>query len=292
MKPVLVTGATGKVGGTGRHLAQMLLERGAPVRAVVHKEDERSQVLAKAGAEIVCADFLDEDAIRCAMEGVGVAYFCAPVFDVLLRATTVFALCARDCGVERIINLSQWGTKDPILSEATRLHRLGEMIFDWAGTPTSHLRPAMFMEQLVMVFSTGVRTKSTLVAPFNDERVNMIAAVDVSRVAAEIALDPKRHGPGPYELTGPANFTLHDVASTLAAELGRPVKYVNVDPVAWKKGALEWMPPHLAGHLEKLYEKGRLGRLNYGPTPVVHAVTGKPPTTLKEFFREHRAPFA
>ncbi len=52
------------------------------------------------------------------------------------------------------------------------------------------------------------------------------------------------------------------------------------------------MPPHLTGHLEKLYEKGRLGRLNYGPTSVVQEVTGKAPTTLKEFLTANRPVFA
>ena len=104
MKPVLVTGATGVVGATGRHLAELLLKRGAPVRAMVRKDDERSQKLAEAGAEIVKGDFLDEDAVRSAMQGVDVAYFCPPVFEVLLQATTVFAHCAREASVKRVIN--------------------------------------------------------------------------------------------------------------------------------------------------------------------------------------------
>ena len=53
MKPVLVTGATGAVGATGRHLVELLLKRGAPVRAMVRREDERSKKLADAGAEVL-----------------------------------------------------------------------------------------------------------------------------------------------------------------------------------------------------------------------------------------------
>ncbi len=52
------------------------------------------------------------------------------------------------------------------------------------------------------------------------------------------------------------------------------------------------MPPHLAGHLEKLCEKGRLGRLNYGPISVVQEVTGKAPMTLKEVLKANRPAFA
>ncbi|KAA0069975.1 NmrA family NAD(P)-binding protein [Tardiphaga sp. P9-11] len=293
MKPILVSGATGTVGGTGRHLVKLLLDRGAAVRAMVRKEDARSQALRDAGAEVVSADFLDEEAVRRAMEGISTAYFCPPVFDVLLHATTVFALCARDCAVSRIINLSQWGTIDPILSPATRLHRFGEAILDWSGVPTSHLRPAMFMEQLVVIFGDSVRQKGMLVAPFNQEKASMVAASDVSRVAAAIALQPEHFGPGGYQLTGAENYSLEDVAVVMTDVIGRKVTYQNVDPNVWEKMASNMgIPAHVVAHLGKLYEKGRLGKLNYTPTSEVERVGGASPTTLKDFVQVNRAAFA
>jgi uncharacterized protein YbjT (DUF2867 family) len=58
----LVTGATG---GTGRDTVQRLVEKGHAVRALVHKEDARSEALRGAGAEVVVGDLLDhDDAIR------------------------------------------------------------------------------------------------------------------------------------------------------------------------------------------------------------------------------------
>jgi len=40
---ILVTGASvGRQGATGNHVTRMLLERGVPVRALVHRDDERS----------------------------------------------------------------------------------------------------------------------------------------------------------------------------------------------------------------------------------------------------------
>ncbi len=50
---VLVTGAAGGVmGGTGRLLAEMLLKRGTPVRALVRTDDDRAAALRAAGAEV------------------------------------------------------------------------------------------------------------------------------------------------------------------------------------------------------------------------------------------------
>ena len=64
-KPVLVTSAAGgRQGKTGRHVSEMLLARGIPVRAFVHAIDERSEHLWSLGAEIFEGDFLDARAVQ------------------------------------------------------------------------------------------------------------------------------------------------------------------------------------------------------------------------------------
>jgi len=54
--PILVTGAAGNVGSIGRIVVKLLRERDLPVRALVHRLDERSQALSEMGAELVVAD--------------------------------------------------------------------------------------------------------------------------------------------------------------------------------------------------------------------------------------------
>ena len=63
----LITGASGRTGG---ETARYLLERGYPVRAFVHQEDERSAQLQARGAEIVVGDLHDFMTVRQALEGV------------------------------------------------------------------------------------------------------------------------------------------------------------------------------------------------------------------------------
>jgi uncharacterized protein YbjT (DUF2867 family) len=52
----LVTGATGRA---GRDTVQRLVEKGHAVRALVHREDERSEALRGTGAEVVVGDLLE-----------------------------------------------------------------------------------------------------------------------------------------------------------------------------------------------------------------------------------------
>src|SRR5262245_39419545 len=64
---VLVTGATGKIGGA---VAAQLLEKGLPTRALVHRDDARAARLRVLGAEVVVADMLDIQQVQAALDGV------------------------------------------------------------------------------------------------------------------------------------------------------------------------------------------------------------------------------
>ena len=79
--PILVTGAAGgrrqgpsAQGSTGFHVTRLLLERGEPVRALVHRFDERSDELRALGAEVVVGDLLELPSVRAAVDGVTRGY--------------------------------------------------------------------------------------------------------------------------------------------------------------------------------------------------------------------------
>ncbi len=74
-KKFVVTGATGH---TGSCTVERLPERGHAVRALAHREDNRSKRLEKMGAEAVIGDFLKFNDVRAAMRGVPGAHFCYP----------------------------------------------------------------------------------------------------------------------------------------------------------------------------------------------------------------------
>ena len=59
--PILVTGAAGRIGAIRRTVTDLLLAQGNRVRAMVRKEDARSQALRNMGAEIVIGDLPLDD---------------------------------------------------------------------------------------------------------------------------------------------------------------------------------------------------------------------------------------
>ena len=76
MTVVLVTTANGD---TGRPMVDDLLEEGLHVRAMVRKDDARTQRLRDQGAEVVFGDLLNFRDVRAALTGAQRAYFNCPV---------------------------------------------------------------------------------------------------------------------------------------------------------------------------------------------------------------------
>jgi NAD(P)H dehydrogenase (quinone) len=175
----LVIGATGK---TGRHTVHHLLEGGHVVRAMVHKEDERSEALRSAGAEVVIGELLEhDDAVRAAA-GTGGAYFCYPVSPGLIQATAYFAEAAKRAALKVIVNMSQISAREDSKSHAARDHWIAERLFDWSGVPTVHIRPTFFSEWLLFPFVRSTIVKNGIIdLPYGNGRHAPIAGEDQAR---------------------------------------------------------------------------------------------------------------
>ena len=89
--PILVTGAAGNVGSVGRGVVKLLRECDLPVRALVHRLDERSQVLSEMGAELVVADLTNGADVVRALRGCKRMYFGMSISSSSLQATAIAA---------------------------------------------------------------------------------------------------------------------------------------------------------------------------------------------------------
>src|SRR5215213_7608268 len=117
--PILVTGAAGRVGGVGRAVAELLLQRGRAVRAMVRSEDERARALREMGAEVAVGDLLDLDSMHRAIAGCETMYFGTSISDAYLAATVNAAAVAKHHGVKAFINMSQMTVSQMSITETT-----------------------------------------------------------------------------------------------------------------------------------------------------------------------------
>src|SRR5258708_14118796 len=223
MKKVLITGATGATGGNA---IKRLLELKVPVRALVHKVDERSEKLSSQGVEIVVGDLSDFEAVSEALRGITAAYFVFPVkVTGILEDTAFFAQAALEQGVGAIVNMSQISARRIAKSHAAQNHWIAERLLDRSGIPVTHLRPTFFAEWLTYL-SESIREKNMFPLPFGDARYAPIAAEDQGRSSAAILNDSAEHAGKIYPLYGPKELTQYYVADFFSQVFGSKNTYV------------------------------------------------------------------
>ena len=146
--PILVTGATGYVGG---RLWRRLRERGRSVRCLA-RDPRRLDDHLGPGFEAVGGDVLDPDSLVAALDGVRCAYYLIHSmgsdagFEEQDRvAAGNFADAARAAGVERIVYLGGLGDEREALSPHLRSrHEVGRILRE-SGVPTIELRASIVL---------------------------------------------------------------------------------------------------------------------------------------------------
>ena len=283
---VLVTGATGLTGG---YTAEILTQQGIPVRALVHKEDERAQKLRMMGVDVVIGDLLNLNDARRALDGVSTAYFIYPIAPGIIDATAYFAQAAKEAGTKAVVNMSQISARRDSKSNAARDHWMAERVFDWSGLEMTHLRPTYFAEWLLYPhFLQTIRDNSLIVLPFGEGRHAPITARDQARLIAAILADPKPHAGKTYPLHGPEEMSQHQVAKIVGDVLGKRVEYQPIT-IEQFRGQLTQagIPSFLVQHLCEValdYQNG----IFEGEDTVIKAVTGQAPMTVQAFVEAHR----
>jgi NAD(P)H dehydrogenase (quinone) len=228
---VLVTGATGRIGGA---VATQLLEKGPKsgivTRAMVHREDARSARLRELGAEVVVADMFDIQRVTAAMDGVDRLYFNPPYHPHALDSAVAFAVAARRQGVEAVVALGQWLASPEHPSLMTRHAWLTDKLFELLPD-TAHVavNPGYFADNYLQVVPMAAQlgvlatpTGAGLNAPPSNE--------DIARVAVGALLDPHRHDGRAYRPTGPTLLSGSEIADAVGEALGRRVRHIDIPP--------------------------------------------------------------
>jgi uncharacterized protein YbjT (DUF2867 family) len=253
---IAVFGATGAQGGG---LARAILddpEGGFSVRAVTRNVDsDKARALAAAGAEVVAADLDDAASVARAMDGAYGAY-CVTNFwehfspEKELAQARNLAQSAKAAGVQHVIWSTLEDTRNKVPLDDARMPTLmdrykvphfdakgeADAFFREAGVPTTFLLTSFYWDNLIhfgMEPKPGADGVLQFVLPMDDAKLPGIAAEDIGRSAYGIF----KAGPAMIGRTiGIAGEHLDgaEMASALAAALGRDVRHAAVTPAQYR----------------------------------------------------------
>src|SRR4051812_8094708 len=150
--PVLVTGATGRI---GQGVVDLLLSAGVPVRALTHREEALSSL--RPEAEVVTGDLTAPESLEAALQGVETVFlvWTAPQMTV---PAVVDRLAA---SVRRVVFLSSpHRTPHPFFQQPNPMadmHAEIERLIASSGLASTMLRPGMFASNVVAWWSDAIR---------------------------------------------------------------------------------------------------------------------------------------
>lgn len=282
---ILVTGATGTVGS---EVVRQLAASGVRVRAAARSLPRLTMVAP--GVEFVAIDFRHSGTLARALAGVDRLFLLTPLEECMVEVGRAAVEGARAAGVKHIVRLSAFGAGENEETELARVHRIVEELVEVSGIAFTHLRPNSFMQNLLSNFGELIRNEHAIYMPQGEGRVSMIDVRDIAAVAVA-ALSGEEHAGRAYELTGPEALSAAQVAEVLSDTIGQHIRYFDVPESAMRTALSEKdMSPWIVDVIMELYAVSRAG-LAARVTDAVQEVLGRPPTSFRQFVRDHAGAF-
>ncbi|WP_211291511.1 NAD(P)H-binding protein [Micromonospora wenchangensis] len=280
--PVLVTGATGRV---GRHVIDLLTDAGVPVRALVRRSESAATL--PATVEVVTGDLTVPASLDAALHAVSTVLlvWTAPPQTA---AAVVDRLAAH---AQRIVHLSApHRTPHPFFQQPNpmaALHAEVERLITGTGLGLTVVRPGMFASNALLWWAAAIRAGSPVRWPYGAAET---APVDDRDVAAVVARTLTEEGPagGDHVLTGPESLSQAEQVGIIGDVLGRPVAFEELSPDEFRRGAPQAARPAVDMLLNAW--KAALGQPAY-VTSGVAEILGTPPRTFRQWVVDHAAAF-
>ncbi|MCF3179836.1 SDR family oxidoreductase [Streptomyces polychromogenes] len=277
---ILVTGATGKVGGE----VVRLLPSDRPVR-IMAREPGRV-VGAAETAEIVRGDYGDPQSVAAALAGVTAVFLLTnPVGrddEGILRA-------ARAADVRHVVKVSAAAVGDRRADDLiTRWQRGNEELLRGSGMDWTLLRPRSFMSN-TLSWAPSIRSEGVVRALYGTSLNSCVDPRDVAEVAVR-ALTRPGHAGRTYMLTGPEAISAAEQTAQLSELLGRPLRFEDVDPGQAGAGWRARHPEPVVDALLRSAERQRDGA-KAGVETTVQEVCGRPARSYRAWAREHLSAF-
>ncbi len=282
VQPVLVTGATGRV---GRAVVAELLGMGVPVRALTRRPATAGL---PATVEVVAGDLTVPDSLDSVLQGVGAVFLLwtappgtAPAVVERLASHT-----------RRVVFLSSpHQTPHPFFQQPNpmaRFHAEVERLIAAAGLQSTFIRPGMFASNAQFWWGSAIRDGDVVRWPYGAAETAPIDERDIAAVAAR-ALFGDGHTGGDYVLTGPESLSQAEQVSVIGAALGRRIRFEELSPEEFRRETAGRWPGPVVDMLLAAWG-ATIGRPAF-VTSTVSDVVGSPPRTFRQWVADHADAF-
>jgi uncharacterized protein YbjT (DUF2867 family) len=275
---ILVTGATGNVGG---EVVNGLIEAGQQVRALVR--DPSSADLPD-GVEVVGGDLNRPTELGEAFTGVDAVFLMAGFPDPPGLLATM-----HKAGVSRVVLLSTGAVVGGDLDNyVVRFNVVSEAAVRDSELDWTVLRPSGFMANSLR-WLPQMKEGDVVHEAFGDVPVASIDPFDIAAVAV-LALTEPDHAGHSYRLTGPVALLPEQRLKILAGVLGRDLRFEAQPDDEARQEMSEAMPAPLIDAFFQFFRAGGYDDSKVDPT--AEQLLGRPLRSFEDWARAHRDDFA
>ena len=282
VRPVLVTGATGRV---GRAVVDLLVEAGVPVRALTRSGEAAAL---PPDVDVVTGDLTVPESLDAGLRGVGAVFlvWTAPA----ATAPAVIQRLAATAG--RVVFLSSpHQTPHPFFRQPNpmaELHADIERLIAAANVESTILRPGMFASNALFWWAPAIRAGDAVRWPYGAAETAPVDDRDVAAVAARTLYEDGYAG-GDYVLTGPESLSQAEQVSIIGDVLGRRIRFEELSPEEFRSETEGSWPRPVVDMLLAAWG-ATLGRPAF-VTTTVSEILASPPRSFRQWVADHAAAF-
>jgi len=279
---ILVLGVTGQVG----KLVVQHLKNNPDIEVIAAaRNPEKAKVI---GVPVVRLDLDKVETIEPALQGIDRAFLATGYTIDMMRQSKDFLNAAKRQGVKHIVHLGACGDDDTRVAHYG-WHQFIERYVEWCGFSFTHLRPEIFMQNMLGYGGESFVQKGVIRHYIGKSRWSWVDIEDVAAVAAVSLLDPEKHNGQTYRL-GYEAATYDEIAKIFTKVIGQPFSYEARPPEEFYRNVL-------AAGAEPAYMKcvfDSYTELTNGvavkPDEVfdnLPSIIGRQPRTLADFAEKH-----
>ena len=283
LPPVLVTGATGRV---GRAVIDQLIGAGVPVRALTRRPEAAATL--PANVEVVIGDLTVPETLDAGLRGAGAVFLVWTAAPATAPAVVErLATYAR-----RVVFLSSpHQTPHPFFQQPNPmavLHADIERLIAAAGLESTIIRPGMFASNTLFWWAPAIRADGVVRWPYGAAETAPVDDRDVAAVVAR-TLYQDGHAGGDYVLTGPESLSQAEQVRIIGDALGRRITFEELSPDEFRSETEGSWPRPVVDMLLAAWG-ATAGRPAF-VTSTVSGILGTAPRSFRQWAADNAAAF-
>lgn len=288
MKRVLITGATGNIGVEVIQALKVINSDNEIIAAVRNIKEAKNKFTDFPDLLFRQFDFENSNTFPTAFHQIDILFLLRPphiseidkYFRPLLKS-------AKENGIDKIVFLSVQGAeKSKVIPHNKIEHLIQEFKFNYI-----FVRPSYFMQNITTTLLPEIVNSKSITLPSGNAKFNWIDVKNIGEASATLILYFEKYQNQPYEITGTENKNFTEVVSLMNEITGETIQFKSINPVSFYfKKKKEGIKSGFAVVMTILHF---LPRFQSEPdiSNNYQKITGKSPTSLKEFIEREKGNF-